>query len=278
MAGRFLSRLSLRRSCPWLLLAIPLLAAGLLLCTGQPPNAQVAGAAEPEVNKDPKAAVQTALDVAHAACYKDTPFPSAKSCQPCHEDHFREWSVSQHAYAQLSPVFNAFSNKLLKLTSGTNGDFCIRCHTPTGMALKEPLNISQMDRCPTSREGVTCVVCHRINQPWGKMSGRQALVPGDIHQAIFGPLGPAVLAEVFANPDRPAAPKPAPDPPTPGPDIHRAAVPSFQTITPASAAAAMTCSARTASAWRTPSASSECPPRRGARSRTARTVTWGSFR
>ena len=88
----------------------------------------------------------------------------------CHEDHFREWSVSPHAYAQLSPVFNAFSNKLLKLTNGTIGDFCIRCHTPTGMALHEPMNISNMDRPPTSREGVTCVVCHRINQPWGKIS------------------------------------------------------------------------------------------------------------
>ena len=129
-------------------------------------------------------------------------------------------------------MFNAFSNKLLKLTSGSNGDFCIRCHTPTGMALKEPLNISQMDRCPTSREGVTCVVCHRINQPWGKMSGRQALVPGDIHQAIFGPLGPEVLAEVFANPDRYGVTKTAPDPATRGRDIHGAAVPFFQMITP----------------------------------------------
>jgi hypothetical protein len=176
--------------------------------------------------------VRAAIDLAHAGCFQDDPFPSAKKCQPCHEDHFREWSASQHAYAQLSPVFNAFSNTVIKLTSGTNGDFCIRCHTPTGMALHEPLAISQMDRCPTSREGVTCVVCHRINQPWGKISGRQALVSGDLHQVVYGPLGPEILAEVLANPDRWGVTKTAPDPERRGRDIHKDAVPFFQIVTP----------------------------------------------
>src|SRR5438128_7801572 len=75
-------------------------------------------AAEPVVIKEPEQTVRVAADLAHASCFKDTAFPSAKQCQPCHEDHFREWSASQHAYAQLSPVYNTFSNKLLKLTSG----------------------------------------------------------------------------------------------------------------------------------------------------------------
>ena len=64
----------------------------------------------------------------------------------CHEGQFREWSVSSHAYAQVSPVFNAMSNTIIKLTNGTNGDFCIRCHTQTGMAENENIDISQMDR------------------------------------------------------------------------------------------------------------------------------------
>jgi len=171
------------------------------------------------------------VNMAHAQCFDGDPYPSAKKCQPCHEDHFREWSVSQHAYAQLSPVFNAFSNKLLELTSGTNGDFCIRCHTPVGMSLNECITMSQMDRHPTSREGVTCVVCHRINQPWGKISGRQALVAGDIHQVVYGPLGPEVLQQVIAHPDRYGATKTEPDPAR-GRDIHRDAIPFFQIVTP----------------------------------------------
>jgi hypothetical protein len=185
-----------------------------------------------EVSTDRAEVLQGAVNLAHAACFDGDPFPSAKKCQPCHEDHFREWSVSQHAYAQLSPVFNSFSNLFLKLTSGTNGDFCIRCHTPTGMAMHESITMSQLDRHPTSREGVTCVVCHRINQPWGKMSGRQALVSGDLHQPIYGPLGPEVLEEVFADPDRYGVTKTEPDPSRRGRDIHQAAVPFFQISTP----------------------------------------------
>jgi hypothetical protein len=211
-----------------------LLLGGATLTLVRPPAGcgQAPGGTTPIVSTDRAEVVRAAVDLAHASCFQDDPFPSAKKCQACHEDHFREWSASQHAYAQLSPVFNTFSNKLLKLTSGTNGDFCIRCHTPVGMALHEPLNISQMDRPPTSREGVTCVVCHRINQPWGKMSARQALVPGDLHQPIYGPLGPEVLAEVLANPDRWGVTKTEPDPTVRGRDIHKDAIPFFQIVTP----------------------------------------------
>ena len=145
---------------------------------------------------------QLTTDQAHAACFDGDPFPSAKKCQTCHPGHYREWSVSPHAYAQLSPVFNAMSNKLITLATGTLGDFCIRCHTPVGMALQEPINTSNLNRHPTSREGVTCVVCHRINQAWGKGAGRQALVAGGLEQPVYGPLGNDALAEVLQDPDR----------------------------------------------------------------------------
>jgi len=220
------------RSVPAALGLLAICGLSLAMPRSQEIRGQGPANAAPEVSKDRKEVLQAAVDMAHAKCFDSDPFPSAKKCQPCHEDHFREWSVSQHAYAQLSPVFNTFSNKLLKLTSGTNGDFCIRCHTPTGMAMCESLTMSQLDRHPTSREGITCVVCHRINQPWGKMSGRQALVPGDIHQAVFGPLDAAVLAEVFANPDRWGVTKTETQPDVRGRDIHREVVPFFQIITP----------------------------------------------
>ena len=74
----------------------------------------------------------------HAALFAEQRFPSATTCASCHGDIYREWSVSPHAYAQLSPVFNAMQAKIGKLTNGTNGDFCIRCHTPVGMNLGEP--------------------------------------------------------------------------------------------------------------------------------------------
>ena len=139
---------------------------------------------------------------------QESRFPSANTCAACHPDHYREWSVSAHAYAQLSPVFNAMQGRILQLTNGTNGDFCIRCHTQVGMNIGEPEFMTNMDRHPTSREGITCIVCHRLPEAYGKVSGRLAIVEGDIFDPIYGPTGDAELQRVIAsneysvNPDR----------------------------------------------------------------------------
>src|SRR5579864_4618652 len=43
---------------------------------------------------------------AHAKMLASNRFPSAAECGQCHPTQFRQWSVSQHSYAQLSPIFN----------------------------------------------------------------------------------------------------------------------------------------------------------------------------
>ena len=133
------------------------------------------------------------------AASQDSRYPSANTCASCHPDHYREWSVSQHAYAQMSPVFNAMHGTILQLTNGTLGDFCIRCHTPVGMNLGEPLFMTNMDRNPTSREGITCIVCHRRDLAYGKVSGRLAIVEGDIFDPIYGPIGNEELQRVIES-------------------------------------------------------------------------------
>ncbi|MFT5524802.1 MAG: hypothetical protein ACI9HK_002764, partial [Pirellulaceae bacterium] len=180
---------------------------------------------------------QFAINQAHADCFGGDPFPSANKCKACHPDHYREWSVSPHAYAQLSPVFNAMSTKLIKLNNGTLGDFCIRCHTPVGMALKEPIVMSNMDRHPAAREGVTCVVCHRIDQNWGKGSGRASLIAGDLKNAIVGPIGNDVLADVLRNPHRYGVTKTTGDDSIKGREIHSEVLPFFELTTAATCGA-----------------------------------------
>jgi hypothetical protein len=168
-----------------------------------PTDAAVHATPAPEtISHNPIHVLNAAVDQAHSDCFRRTPFPSAEACGKCHPQHFREWSTSPHAYAQMSPVFNAMSSKLIKLTNGTLGDFCIRCHTPVGMATGEPVSMSNMDRAPAAREGITCVVCHRINQAWGKGAGRQALVSGDVNQVVYGPIGSRILNEVMTSPDQ----------------------------------------------------------------------------
>ncbi len=166
-------------------------------------------------------------DEEHERLFLEDRFPSAATCATCHPAHYRQWSVSPHAYAQMSPIFNAMHGTILRLTNGTNGDFCIRCHTPVGMNLEEPEFMSNMDRHPTSREGITCIVCHRQNRAYGKLSGRLALVEGSLFDPVFGPSGNDEVARVIESPEY----RVNADPSRPGRSIHGSAEKFFQLTT-----------------------------------------------
>lgn len=141
----------------------------------------LAGTVAPPAQEDPWAS--------HTALFKETRFPSAFKCGRCHPTQFRQWSVSQHSYAQLSPIFNAMQAKTDAGNNGTQGDFCIRCHTQPGMIMGEREFMPNADRSPIAREGVTCIVCHRISEPLGKVSGRFPLDEGEVTRPVYGPTG-----------------------------------------------------------------------------------------
>lgn len=126
-------------------------------------------------------------DKAHDELFKKSQFPSAHECGACHQQIYREWSVSRHAFAQISPTFLAYQATLVKLTQGTLGDFCERCHTETGMFSGEPILTSNSNRSKVALEGITCVVCHRVPEAYGKITGRLPLEPGDIKNPVYGP-------------------------------------------------------------------------------------------
>ncbi len=136
---------------------------------------------------------------AHAQIFLEDRYPPAAKCASCHPKQYKEWSVSQHAYAQLSPVYMAMQTTINLKTSGTNGDFCLRCHTPVGTDIEEPLALTNLDRDPASREGVTCITCHRVSQAFGKISGRLALDEGTVVAPVKGPNGNSGLEEVLAD-------------------------------------------------------------------------------
>jgi len=149
--------------------------------------------------KDSKTVTPEDAAAVHENLFAENSYPSASTCVTCHPKQFEEWSVSQHAYSQLSPTYLSLSNKINALASGSNGDFCLRCHTPVGANLGESPFMSNLDRHPTSREGVTCVVCHRINKRYNKASGRLALVEGGLTAPIFGPKGNEIMEDVLEN-------------------------------------------------------------------------------
>ncbi len=137
----------------------------------------------------------------HELLFKETRYPSAATCGTCHPKHYEEWSVSQHSYAQLSPVYMAINNFLNFSTSSSMGDFCLRCHNQVGANLGESPFISNLERHPTSREGITCVVCHRVNKAYNKASGRIGLVEGDLLEPVYGPTGNSELERVLKDDD-----------------------------------------------------------------------------
>ncbi len=160
------------------------------------------GTEEDKKKKADDEARRKAADLEHEKLFLETKYPSATTCSVCHVKQFAEWSVSQHAYAQLSVVFNAMQTKININTGGTNGDFCIRCHTPLGMNLNEFVYGSNLVRTPASREGLTCVACHRVNQAYGKISARMGTVAGDIFSPVYGPKGGAELKRVLSKPEQ----------------------------------------------------------------------------
>ena len=152
-----------------------------------------------EDNPEKDVALQAAAD--HEALFAESKFPSAATCGTCHPKHYKEWSVSSHSYAQLSPVYLSLSSEINELSSGTNGDFCLRCHSPIGANLGESPFMSNLDRHPTSREGITCVVCHRLSKNYNKRSGRLALVQGGLLEPVYGPKGNEEMARVLDSTD-----------------------------------------------------------------------------
>lgn len=154
-------------------------------------------------------------DNPHAAILANEQYPSAKVCGQCHPNQFRQWSVSSHAYANLSPMFNKFEQKINDLASGTIGHFCVRCHASVGTALGERRDIAWWNRSAASQEGITCVSCHRVGDAYGKVNAARRITPGSIHEPVFGPfetsggvkaISNAMQYRIQVNPDAPDKP------------------------------------------------------------------------
>jgi nitrate/TMAO reductase-like tetraheme cytochrome c subunit len=139
-------------------------------------------------------------------------YPSAKVCGECHPNQYKQWSNSSHAYANVSPMFNKFEQKINDLASGTISSFCVRCHSSVGVALGERRDIAWWDRSGASQEGITCVTCHRIGEGYGKTNAARRITPGSIAEPIFGPfetsgglkaISNAMNYGILVSPDQP---------------------------------------------------------------------------
>ena len=93
--------------------------------------------------------------------------------------------------------------------------FCVRCHASVGTALGERRDIAWWDRSAASREGITCVTCHRVGEAYGKTNAARRITPGGIHEPVFGPfdttgglkaISNAREYQLLVSPDQPDRP------------------------------------------------------------------------
>jgi nitrate/TMAO reductase-like tetraheme cytochrome c subunit len=157
----------------------------------------VLGAVQPQFAADNS----TSADP-HKAVFEKSQYPSASECAPCHQAIYDEWSFSNHAYASISPMFNKFEQRINDLSSGTVGFFCMRCHSGVGTSMREPRERPTWQRAQVSREGVTCISCHRVDVEYAKVNGSRRVIPGDIFsQPMWGPFDSSGAADVITNKD-----------------------------------------------------------------------------
>jgi nitrate/TMAO reductase-like tetraheme cytochrome c subunit len=161
------------------------------------------GADEKAATADAKSDDGTApksKEVAHSAVDDETLslYPTAAQCGECHKQIYEEWSSSQHAYASISPMFHKFEQKFQELTQGTVGTFCVRCHQQVGTQLGETRETPLWARSQISREGVSCITCHRVKEQYGKVNGERRVEPGKIYEPVYGSGEKSVIKDVLA--------------------------------------------------------------------------------
>ncbi|MEX2611631.1 MAG: multiheme c-type cytochrome [Gemmatimonadota bacterium] len=159
----------------------------------------------------------------HDEVFAETDYPSASQCAACHQQIYSEWSSSSHAYASISPMFHKFEQRINDLSAGTIGYFCMRCHASVGTTLGESRDMPLTERAQVSREGVTCVSCHRVDQQYGRVNGERRIEPGPIYDPVYGSTGADTLAAVIASSDRFRVQTSAAET-GPGVPIHREAI------------------------------------------------------
>ncbi len=89
------------------------------------------------------------------------------TCQPCHPDHYREWSGSMHAYASDDPLFVALNARGQRQTAGALGDFCIKCHAPMAALTGASTDGLDLAALPRRLKGIGCTYCHAIDDVRG---------------------------------------------------------------------------------------------------------------
>jgi len=112
--------------------------------------------------------------------FRSSDFSAATTCQPCHPDHYDEWSGSMHAYSVKDPVWMALNLLGQSLYPGALDQACTKCHSVIGSRAGEtPWGGFVLDSISeVARDGVGCDLCHTISSIGALENAEIILSPG----------------------------------------------------------------------------------------------------
>ncbi|HEY5997439.1 MAG TPA: multiheme c-type cytochrome [Candidatus Deferrimicrobiaceae bacterium] len=89
-------------------------------------------------------------------------FNDPRKCASCHAGIFEQWDGSMHALAVTDNVFRKFYEMVVEEAGPAAVEFCMKCHTPVGVARKElpPVTGEKLDN--VAIKGVFCDFCHTV--------------------------------------------------------------------------------------------------------------------
>ena len=83
----------------------------------------------------------------------------------CHEQIYREWSVSAHRYAAMDVGFRAIQTNMGQQNGPESTRYCAGCHDPISLfAGTKNLFRDDLTNPVGRQEGVSCIVCHSIKE------------------------------------------------------------------------------------------------------------------
>jgi len=83
----------------------------------------------------------------------------------CHEQVYREWSVSAHRYAAMDLAFRAVQTSMGDQNGPESTRYCAGCHDPISLfAGTKNLYQDELTNPIGRQEGVSCIVCHSIKE------------------------------------------------------------------------------------------------------------------
>lgn len=131
-------------------------------------------------------------------------FPDAAYCGHCHQEAFHQWRQSLHSNSFRTPFYRTSVNILVRTKGVEFARHCDSCHNPIGVLSGALTPGSQADRS-FDRDGVTCMVCHSIQNTASKL-GNGSYVMG-VPAVIVDEKGnriPGIVpdAEILAHLDR----------------------------------------------------------------------------